>query len=94
MSVAWGIGFLAAAVVVVIVAALLLFIIAQALRIRRLALLASQVVGEIETNTRPIWQLQRTVGGGAALEKTAGEIAAHAARIADVVDPPQRRDAA
>jgi len=94
MSSPWVLGFAAAAAVVVVVAALLLYIIAQAMRIRRLATIANQVVGEIETHTRPIWQLQRTVSGGSAIEKTAGEIAAHATCIADVVDPPQQRNAA
>jgi len=94
MSAAWTLGFAAAAAVVVVVAALLLYILAQAMRIRRLAVLASQVVGEIEANTRPVWQLQRTVGGAAALEQTAGEIAGHAGRIADVVDPDGARRAA
>lgn len=94
MSTAWIIGFGAAAAVVVVVAALLLVILAQALRIRRLAKTALEVVGQIEQHTRPVWLLQRTVAGGAALERTAVEIGVQATRIADAVDPPARRDAA
>lgn len=94
MSMAWIIGFAAAAAVVVVVAALLLFILAQATRIRRLAKTALAVVGQIEQHTRPVWQLQRTVVGGAALERTTVEIGRQATRIADAVDPPAHRDVA
>lgn len=94
MSPAWTLGFAAAVVVVLVVAVLLVYILAQAMRIRRLAVLASQVVGDIETNTRPVWQLQGTMVGAAALDQTAGEIAEQGVRIADAVDPDGARRAA
>lgn len=94
MSASWLIGFSAAAIVVVIVAILLLYILAQAMRIRRLALIARDVVGEIEKNTKPIWQLNRTAAGGAALEHTAREIEAAGGAIAGALAEAGRRNAA
>jgi hypothetical protein len=94
MSPAWQIGFAAAALVVVVVAVSLLYILAQAMRIRRLAVVARDVVAEIENNTRPVWQLQGTLAGAKALEHTAIEIGTAATRIANVVDAPSQRNAA
>jgi hypothetical protein len=67
MSVWWIVGFSAAGAVVLVVAALLLGILWQARRIRRLARTAAEVVGEIDSNTRPVWRL-------IAINKTAGTL--------------------
>ncbi|MGI9499609.1 MAG: hypothetical protein ACR2P3_06200 [Geminicoccaceae bacterium] len=56
----WTLGFLVGLVVVLVVAALLIGILYQARRIRRLALAASEIVGDIDTNTRSIWALRDT----------------------------------
>ncbi|MGI9433679.1 MAG: hypothetical protein ACR2Q4_02415 [Geminicoccaceae bacterium] len=56
----WTLGFALGLVVVVIVAALLIGILYQARRIRRLALAASDIVGDIDLNTRSIWALRDT----------------------------------
>lgn len=77
----WTLGFTIGAVVVVIVAVLLLGIIWQARRIVRLASTALEVVGEIDTHTRPVWSLNTTnkvagelLGGAKAIEANAGAI--------------------
>lgn len=56
----WLLGFGLGLVVVVVVAALLIGIIYQATRILRLARTASEVVGQIDTNTRSVWALRAT----------------------------------
>jgi len=85
MSTWWIIGFLAAGLVVVIVAALLLGILHQARRIRRLALTAVDVVGEIDANTRAIWALRKTNATAAELLDGARAIDANAAAIVEAV---------
>ena len=64
-----------AGVLVAVVAALLLAIIVQARSIGRLAGSVLDVVGEIEVNTRPVWQLNAT-------NRVAAELAAGAESIA------------
>ena len=73
-----GIG----AVIVVAAAALLIAIIVLARQIASLAATALGVVKEIETNTKPIWQLNATnhvaaqlLGGAQAIEANGGAIA-------------------
>jgi hypothetical protein len=56
----WIIGFVAGGIVVVVVAVLLIGIILQASRILRLARTASEVVGQIDVNTRSVWALRDT----------------------------------
>ena len=81
MDVWWMMGFGVAIVVVLVVAVLGLLILAQARRIRGLALAAADIVAEIDANTRSVWALQRTnktadalVGGAAAIEDNARRI--------------------
>ena len=61
----WALGFAATGAVVVLVAVLLIGILWQARRIRRLALAAADIVGEVDTNTRSVWRLSK-------INKTAG----------------------
>lgn len=72
----WILWLVVGAVVVVAAAALLLTIIVLARQIAGLAGTALGVVGEIEEQTRPIWQLETT-------NRVAGEIAGGAEAIAD-----------
>jgi len=90
----WIVGFVVAGVVVVIVAALGLLILQQALRIRRLAGVAAQVVAEIDINTRSVWSLKETREVADALLEGAQAIETNANRIAAAVDGDHRRDAA
>lgn len=83
MNVWWIIGFAAALAVVVVVAVLLLGTLYQARRIRRLAGIAAEVVGDIDANTRSVWALTRTnktaealLGGALAIEGNAAAIRA------------------
>jgi len=71
----WTVWLALAGVIVVAAAALLLTIIALAHRIGKLAGQALAVVGEIEENTRPIWQLDAT-------NRVAGDMAVGAEAIA------------
>lgn len=71
----WLVWLAVAGVLVVAVAALLLAIIGQARSIGKLAGSVLEVVGEIEVNTRPIWQLNAT-------NRVAAELAAGAESIA------------
>ncbi len=72
----WWLAWLGlAGVLVAVVAALLLAIIVQARSIGRLAGSVLDVVGEIEVNTRPVWQLNAT-------NRVAAELAAGAESIA------------
>ena len=77
----WFIWLAIAGAVVVAAAALLIAIILLARRIAALAATALAVVGEIEQNTKPIWQLNATnkvakdlLGGAKAIEGNAGAI--------------------
>jgi hypothetical protein len=56
----WTVGFIVGLVVVVVVAVLLVGIIWQARRILKLAKTASEVVAEIDLNTRSVWALRDT----------------------------------
>lgn len=64
----WLIWLAVGGAIVLAAAALLLTIVALARRIGNLAGTAIEVVGEIEENTRPVWQLNTT-------NRVAGEIA-------------------
>lgn len=90
----WTIGFAAAIVVVIIVAALLLLILMEARRIRRLAGVAVEVVGEIDLNTRSVWALRQTNETAAALLGGATAIEANARAIRDAVSSHETRTAA
>ncbi len=77
----WLIGFIAALIVVLLVATLLLGILVEARRIRALALAASELVQEIDANTRIVWALRDTnvvagalLGGAAAIDANAAAI--------------------
>ncbi|MBA3667704.1 MAG: hypothetical protein H0W65_08275 [Sphingomonas sp.] len=79
----WLIGFIAALIVVLLVAALLIGILVEARRIRSLALAASNLVQEIDANTRIVWALRDTnavagalLGGAAAIDANAAAIVA------------------
>jgi hypothetical protein len=85
MGMWWIIGFAAAGLVVVVVAALLLGILYQARRIRRLALTAVEVVGEIDASTRSIWALRTTNATAAELLEAARSIEANTAAIDEAV---------
>lgn len=56
----WTAGFLVGIVVVLVVATLLIGILWQARRILNLARTASEVVAEIDENTRSVWALRDT----------------------------------
>lgn len=81
----WTLGFLAGLVVVLIVALTLIGILAQARRIRRLAPIASQVVAEIEANTRSVWALRDTNQVAAQIRDGAEAIDANAGAIVTAV---------
>ena len=77
----WYLWLGVAGVIVVAAAALLIIIILLARRIASLAQTALAVVGEIEQNTKPIWQLNATnrvakdlLVGAKAIESNAGAI--------------------
>jgi len=77
----WTIGFAAGGAVVVVVALLLIGIIYQAQRILRIARTASDVVGEIDLNTRSIWSLRDTNAVAGQILLGAREIDGNAAAI-------------
>ena len=85
----WMMGYLAGLAVVVIVAALLIGILWQAIRIRRLALAASELVREIEENTRSVWALRETHAIAGTILTGATAIDANAHAIIDAVSHPQ-----
>ena len=77
----WFLWLAVAGVIVVAAAALLIAIIVLARQIASLAGTALGVVQEIETNTKPIWQLNATnhvaaqlLGGAEAIEANAGAV--------------------
>ncbi len=84
----WLIGFIVALVVVLLVAALLIGILVEARRIRALAAAASQLVAEIDGNTRGIWALRDTYAVALALLGGASAIDANAAAIVAAVSGP------
>ncbi len=81
----WLIGFIAALIVVLLVATLLIGILVEAQRIRSLALAASDLVQEIDANTRIVWALRDTNAVAGALLGGAAAIDASAAAIVGVV---------
>ncbi len=90
----WLIGFIAALLVVLLVAALLIGILIEARRIRALALAASDLVGEIDENTRVIWALRDTQAIASALLGGAEAIDASAAAIVGAVSGKNREQSA
>jgi len=90
----WLIGFIAALVVVLLVAALLIGILIEARRIRALAAAASQLVAEIDGNTRGIWALRDTYAVALALLGGAKAIDANAAAIVGAVNGEKEKSAA
>ena len=90
----WLIGFIAALVVVLLVAALLIGILIEARRIRALAAAASQLVAEIDGNTRGIWALRDTYAVALALLGGAKAIDANAATIVGAVSGEKEKSAA
>ncbi len=81
----WLIGFIAALIVVLLVATLLIGILVEARRIRALALAASDLVREIDANTRIVWALRDTNAVAGALLGGAAAIDANAAAIVGAV---------
>ena len=81
----WTFGFIAGAAIVVVVAALLIGIILQARRILRLARVASDVVGQIDVQTRSVWALRDTNIVAEQILEGARAIDANAAAIVGVV---------
>ena len=81
----WTIGFIAGAAIVVVVAALLIGIILQAQRILRVARIASDVVGQVDLQTRSVWALRDTNAVAAQILEGARAIDANAAAIVGVV---------
>ena len=78
----WFVWLAVAGVIVVAAAALLIAFIVLARQIGALAATALEVVGQIEQNTKPIWQLNAThhgakelLGGAQAIEANAGAVA-------------------
>ncbi|MEL6963670.1 MAG: hypothetical protein AAFO01_13020 [Pseudomonadota bacterium] len=86
----WTLGFLVGIIVVLVVAVLLLGILYQARRIRRLALAASEIVGEIDVNTRSIWALRDTNAVAGQLLDGARAIEGNCAAIVDAVGHTHR----
>ena len=81
----WTLGFLTGLVVVLVVALLLIGILMQARRILSLAQTASEVVGEIDTNTRSVWALRDTNNVAGQILEGAQAIDDNAAAIVDAV---------
>ena len=81
----WTLGFIAGLVVVLIVAVLLIGILWQAMRIKRLALGASEIVGEIDANTRSVWALRQTNAVAGQILEGAEAIDANADAIVQAV---------
>ena len=84
----WYTSLAAGVAVVVAVAGLLLTIIGTARSILRHAGRAIGLANEIVTNTRPIWELDRTNGVAVQLLEGAKAIEKHATEVADALDPP------
>ncbi len=86
----WTLGFLVGLIVVLIVAVLLIGILYQARRIRRLALAASEIVGDIDMNTRSIWALRDTNAVASQLLEGAKAIEGNCAAIVGAVGQTHR----
>lgn len=81
----WTLGFIAGGAIVVVVAVLLIGIILQAQRILRLARTASDVVGQIDMQTRSVWALRDTNVVAEQILESARAIDANAAAIVGAV---------
>jgi hypothetical protein len=86
----WTLGFLAGGVVVLVVALLLIGIIREASRILRTAAIASEVVGEIDVNTRSVWALRDTNAVAERILEGARAIDGNAAAIVDALSGPRQ----
>lgn len=84
---AWYVGLTIAAGVVTAVAALLLTIIGVARKILQNATRALDTANDIVTNTKPIWNLEKTNGTTLQLLDGARAIEQHATEVADALDP-------
>lgn len=89
----WLIWLAIGGVIVVAAAALLLTIILLARRIADLAATALAVVGQIEQNTTPVWQLNATNKVARELLDGARAIEGNAAAIAGALDADRRHAA-
>lgn len=90
----WLIGFLAGLAVVLVVALLLIGILFEAMRIRALARKASELVLEIDQNTRSVWALRNTHAVAGALLEGASAIDGNAAAIVGAVSGEHRAKSA
>ena len=81
----WLIGFVAGLVIVLVVALLLIGILVEAMRIRALARRASDLVLEIDRNTRGVWALRDTHAIAESLRQGARSIDGNAAAIMEAV---------
>lgn len=81
-----------AATIIVAAAALLIAIIIAAKRITRLAMLALEIVGDIEQSTKPIWQLNDTQQVAGNLQAGARAILASATDILSALHAAERKD--
>jgi len=81
----WTIGFAAGGAIVIVVAILLVGITYQARRILRIARTASEIVGQIDVNTRSAWALRDTNAVAEQILAGAREIDTNAAAIVDAV---------
>ena len=84
----WYAGVALVGVIVAAVAVLLLAIIATARSILDNALRALSVANEIVTNTRPIWDIEKTITVTDQLMDGARAIEQHATQVADALDGP------
>ena len=87
----WFIWLGVAGVVVVLAAALLIAILVLARQISALAATGLAVVGEIEQNTKPIWQLNATNHVAGQLLGGAMAIESNAVAIVDALSAGERR---
>ncbi len=85
----WYTGVAVAAAIVATVAALLLAIIGTARAILSNAQRALAAANEIATNTRPVWELERTNAVAVQLLEGAQAIEGHATEVADALETPQ-----
>lgn len=89
----WYTGLAIAAGIVTAVAALLLAIIGVARGILNNASRALDTANQIVTNTKPIWQIEKTNSAANQLLDGARSIEHHATSIADALDPPPTNQA-
>jgi hypothetical protein len=81
----WTLGFIVGGVVVIVVGLLLIGILYQASRILRTARVASDVVGQIDANTRSVWVLRDTNAVAERILAGARDIDGNAAAIVDAL---------